>query len=80
MSIISDQLSYTLEKYENNNIDGDFYNGKVRDNYFFKDKVLMITSDRVSAFDHVLGTIPFLRKALFISFASSVSPDWYKAR
>ena len=59
MSIISDQLSYTLEKYENNNIDGDFYNGKVRDNYFFKDKVLMITSDRVSAFDHVLGTIPF---------------------
>ena len=35
------------------------YNGKVRDNYIFDDKILMITSDRVSAFDHVLGTIPF---------------------
>ena len=59
MSIISEQLKYTLEKYENNNIDGDFYNGKVRDNYFIKDEILMITTDRVSAFDHVLGTIPF---------------------
>ena len=59
MSIISEQLTHTLEKYENNNINGDFYNGKVRDNYFFNDQVLMITSDRVSAFDHVLGTIPF---------------------
>ena len=59
MSIISDQLAHTLEKYENNNIKGEFYNGKVRDNYFFKDEILMITSDRVSAFDHVLGTIPF---------------------
>ena len=59
MSIISEQLKYTLEKYENNNIDGDFYNGKVRDNYFIRNKILMITTDRVSAFDHVLGTIPF---------------------
>ena len=59
MSIISDQLAYTLDKYENSDINGDFYNGKVRDNYIFDDKILMITSDRVSAFDHVLGTIPF---------------------
>ena len=59
MSIISDQLAHTLDKYENSDINGDFYNGKVRDNYIFDDKILMITSDRVSAFDHVLGTIPF---------------------
>ena len=59
MSIISDQLEHTLDKYENSDINGDFYNGKVRDNYIFDDKILMITSDRVSAFDHVLGTIPF---------------------
>tara|TARA_B100000902_G_scaffold396021_1_gene455973 strand:- start:447 stop:1394 length:948 start_codon:yes stop_codon:yes gene_type:complete len=59
MSIISDQLEHTLNKYENSDINGDFYNGKVRDNYIFDDKILMITSDRVSAFDHVLGTIPF---------------------
>tara|TARA_B100001778_G_C18545119_1_gene610221 strand:- start:401 stop:1348 length:948 start_codon:yes stop_codon:yes gene_type:complete len=59
MSIISDQLEHTLDKYENSDIDGKFYNGKVRDNYIFDDNILMITSDRVSAFDHVLGTIPF---------------------
>tara|TARA_B100002052_G_scaffold74271_1_gene67322 strand:- start:761 stop:1708 length:948 start_codon:yes stop_codon:yes gene_type:complete len=59
MSIISDQLEHTLDKYENSDINGEFYNGKVRDNYIFDDKILMITSDRVSAFDHVLGTIPF---------------------
>ena len=59
MSIISDQLAHTLDKYENSDINGDFYNGKVRDNYIFDDKILMITSDRVSAFDHVLGTITF---------------------
>ncbi|SVD03601.1 uncharacterized protein METZ01_LOCUS356455, partial [marine metagenome] len=28
MSIISEQLKDTLDKYENNNINGDFYNGK----------------------------------------------------
>ena len=36
-----------------------FYQGKVRDNYFHDDSITMITSDRVSAFDCVLGTIPF---------------------
>ena len=41
MSIISDQLSYTLDKYENSDINGDFYNGKVRDNYIFDDKIFI---------------------------------------
>tara|TARA_B000000609_G_C24170192_1_gene349751 strand:+ start:1112 stop:1978 length:867 start_codon:yes stop_codon:yes gene_type:complete len=31
----------------------------VRNNFIFDDEIVMITSDRVSAFDHVLGTIPF---------------------
>ena len=35
------------------------YRGKVRDNYYMNDTMLMVTTDRVSAFDHVLGTIPF---------------------
>lgn len=35
------------------------YEGKVRDNYYKDDKIIMITTDRISAFDHVLGTVPF---------------------
>ena len=31
----------------------------MRNNFIFDDEIVMITSDRVSAFDHVLGTIPF---------------------
>jgi len=58
MDYIKTQLDNTLDKV-NLNIDGEYYKGKVRDNYFIDDKVVMVTSDRVSAFDHVLGTIPF---------------------
>ena len=58
MDYIKTQLNNTLDKV-NLNINGEYYKGKVRDNYFIDDKVVMVTSDRVSAFDHVLGTIPF---------------------
>jgi phosphoribosylaminoimidazole-succinocarboxamide synthase len=56
--IIKNQLDNTLEKLELN-ITSDFYRGKVRENYYKEDQIIMVTSDRVSAFDHVLGTIPF---------------------
>ena len=59
MSYIKDQLQHTLTEYEDKSIKGEYYRGKVRDNYFIDDKIIMITSDRISAFDHVLGTIPF---------------------
>jgi len=55
---IKDQLNLTLQKFEHSSL-GEHYKGKVRDNYYDEDKIIMITSDRVSAFDHVLGTIPF---------------------
>lgn len=58
MEYIKTQLSNTLDNIDLN-IGGEYYKGKVRDNYLFNDKIVMITSDRVSAFDHVLGTIPF---------------------
>jgi len=32
----------------------DFYRGKVRDVYRRGDRLLMVASDRISAFDHVL--------------------------
>ncbi len=58
MEYIKEQLNNTLNEVKLN-IDGEYYRGKVRDNYFLDDKIVMVTSDRVSAFDHVLGTIPF---------------------
>ena len=58
MKIIKEQLQYTLNEFEHD-IQGEYYRGKVRDNYYMDDTMLMVTTDRVSAFDHVLGTIPF---------------------
>ncbi len=55
---IKNQLDFTLDKFEPKSL-GQHYKGKVRDNFYDNDKIVMVTSDRVSAFDHVLGTIPF---------------------
>jgi len=52
------QLPHTLRQLDLPGL-GELYRGKVRDNYSRGDRILMITTDRVSAFDHVLGTIPF---------------------
>jgi phosphoribosylaminoimidazole-succinocarboxamide synthase len=38
---------------------GQLYRGKVRDNYSKGDRIFMITTDRLSAFDRVLTTVPF---------------------
>ena len=44
---------------------GECYHGKVRDTYTFGDKLILITSDRISAFDHILRqTIPFKGQVL----------------
>ena len=58
MDYIKSQLPNTLDEIKLN-LDVEHYKGKVRDNYFVGNKIIMVTSDRVSAFDHVLGTIPF---------------------
>jgi phosphoribosylaminoimidazole-succinocarboxamide synthase len=52
------QLPHTLRQADFPAL-GQLYRGKVRDNYTKDDRIVMITTDRVSAFDHVLGTIPF---------------------
>ena len=57
------QLPHTLRKIDLPAL-GDLYRGKVRDNYSRGDQIVMITTDRVSAFDHVLGTIPFKGEVL----------------
>ncbi len=52
---------------------GELYRGKVRDNYTRGDRIVMITTDRVSAFDHVLGTIPFKGEIL-----SRLTTFWFE--
>ena len=43
----------------------DYYRqGKVRDMYLLQDKRILVTTDRQSAFDHVLGAIPLKGQAL----------------
>ena len=58
MSYIREQLPYTLDAFEGGDL-GERYKGKVRENFHVGDEIIMVTTDRVSAFDHVLGTIPF---------------------
>ncbi len=71
MNYISEQLNHTLDKFESENL-GKHYKGKVRENFSKDDKILMITSDRVSAFDCVLGTIPFKGQIL-----SEIANFWF---
>mgnify|MGYP000509772373 CR=1 FL=1 len=43
---------------------GDYYEGKVRDNYTAGDRRILITSDRLSAFDKIIALIPFKGQVL----------------
>src|SRR5258708_28186624 len=52
------QLPFTLREADFPGL-GTLYRGKVRDNFSRKGRIVMITSDRLSAFDRVLTTIPF---------------------
>ena len=66
------QLPHTLGQLDLPAL-GDLYRGKVRDNYARGDRIVMITTDRVSAFDHVLGTIPFKGEVL-----SRLTAFWFE--
>ncbi|MDO8480621.1 MAG: phosphoribosylaminoimidazolesuccinocarboxamide synthase [Nanoarchaeota archaeon] len=48
------------------------YNGKVRDRYTKGDKLVLITTDRISAFDRILSTIPFKGQVL-----NQISAFWF---
>ena len=74
---MKDIITTQLDKTLNDSISdlenlGRHYKGKVRDNYYFDNQILMVTSDRVSAFDHVLGTIPFKGQIL-----SEIASFWF---
>ncbi len=66
------QLPHTLRQIDLPAL-GELYRGKVRDNYSRGDRIVMITTDRISAFDHVLGTIPFKGEVL-----SRLTAFWFE--
>lgn len=75
-------------KETNFNFEGQtaFYRGKVRDVYDFGDKVVMVASDRISAFDVVLPRpIPFKGQVLnqiaakFLKATQDIVPNWLLA-
>ncbi|MEK6946035.1 MAG: phosphoribosylaminoimidazolesuccinocarboxamide synthase, partial [Nanoarchaeota archaeon] len=70
-AILKNQLKFTLDK--TNFKLGKKYEGKVRDNYTFDGKRMIITTDRISAFDRVLCTIPFKGQVL-----NQTSAFWFK--
>lgn len=60
-----------------------FYRGKVRDVYSVGDKLIMVASDRISAFDHILPRpIPYKGAVLnqiaahFLNATRDICPNW----
>lgn len=62
-ALLKDHLAQTLEHTELEGL-GERYEGKVRDNYSRGDKRFIVVTDRISAFDRILGTIPFKGQVL----------------
>lgn len=63
-----------------------FYRGKVRDVYTIGEKLIMVASDRISAFDHVLlRPIPYKGQVLnqvathFLKATEDIVPNWLEA-
>jgi len=70
--IIKEQLNYTLNDTNFPNL-GKLYQGKVRDNYTKEDIRIIIATDRLSAFDRVITTIPFKGEML-----NKLSSFWFE--
>lgn len=61
---IAGKLDHTVERTNFSGL-GERYEGKVRDTYRQDDRLILVTTDRISAFDHVLRqTIPFKGQVL----------------
>jgi len=68
---IRSQLNDTLEETSFSGL-GELEKGKVRDSYKQKDRRIIVTTDRISAFDRILGTIPFKGQVL-----NQVAAFWF---
>lgn len=61
--VLSEQLGHTLAETHLDAL-GERYRGKVRDVYRQGDRLFLVATDRLSAFDRVLTTIPFKGEVL----------------
>lgn len=72
--VLREGLSKTLDKTELDQL-GTKYEGKVRDNYSTKDgRRILVVTDRISAFDRVLGTLPYKGQVL-----NSLAQWWFES-
>ncbi|MBX3205567.1 MAG: phosphoribosylaminoimidazolesuccinocarboxamide synthase [Labilithrix sp.] len=62
-ALLKEQLAHTLESTHFEGL-GERYEGKVRDNYSRDGRRFIVVTDRISAFDRILGTIPFKGQVL----------------
>lgn len=63
-SVLRRQLPYAIFETDLSDL-GERYQGKVRDTYARGDRLILVTTDRISAFDHVLRqSIPFKGQVL----------------
>jgi phosphoribosylaminoimidazole-succinocarboxamide synthase len=69
--ILESQLSRTLDKTDLPTL-GSKYEGKVRDCYTKDGRRIIVVTDRISAFDVVLGTIPFKGQVL-----NQIAAHWF---
>lgn len=69
---LTEQLRHTLRQTDFPTL-GQRYQGKVRDTYRRGDALVLITTDRLSAFDRVLTTLPFKGDLL-----NTLSHYWFK--
>ncbi len=60
---IASQIPHVLKGTNFANL-GEYYEGKVRDNYTQGDRRILITTDRLSAFDRIIALIPFKGEVL----------------
>lgn len=70
--MIEKQLSHCLKetRFE---LPGKKYEGKVRDNYSFNERRILIATDRLSAFDRIITTIPFKGQVL-----NQITQFWFE--
>jgi len=61
--LVKQQLAQTLEGTNFEGL-GERYEGKVRDNYHRDGRRYIVVTDRISAFDRILGTVPFKGQVL----------------
>ena len=69
---ITAQIPHTLKGTDFPEL-GEKYEGKVRDNYMRGERRILVTTDRLSAFDRIITTIPFKGQVL-----NQISEFWFK--